>query len=126
MGYIGIDIGSSFIKAAFLDIKKFEISETVKIKAPDFIFKDKDNCRTKEIDADKVLAIVKGIIDDYVNRHNAVNDGTDKKEGVTEGTEGKEAIEGHKDGIKLIGHIQPSLGIRIDLGAVVGKPFQGL
>ncbi len=97
MGYIGIDIGSSFIKAAFLDVKKFEISEIVKIEAPDFIFKDKDNCRMKEIDADKVFVIVKGIIDDYVSKHNAVKDGTDKKEGTaggTEGTQGTEGIEG--------------------------------
>jgi len=84
MGYIGIDIGSSYIKAAYLDVEKFEISEIEKHKSPGFVRQDRDddNNYTKEVDADAVLAIVKNIIDGYVVRHNNADSGNGSNTGI--------------------------------------------
>ncbi len=59
--YIGIDIGSSYIKSAFLDVKKNRVSDVARVKTPDFL--PNMNPGAKEYMPTKLYNIVKREID---------------------------------------------------------------
>lgn len=62
MYILGIDIGSSFLKASILDIEKQEIGKNRTVPTPGFL---EENSLNKELSMEKLAFEVKQIIDDY-------------------------------------------------------------
>ena len=70
MKYIGIDLGSSFIKAVLFDLQTGRVLESKRSHSPGRL--SDPNPLVFEIPADQMLSIVKEQIDDYTRRYDGV------------------------------------------------------
>lgn len=68
--YLGVDIGSSFVKSAVLDTVRGEVGEVTKIETPGFV--SGTNPRYREISPDETLVTVRRLIDDHLSRHDDI------------------------------------------------------
>lgn len=68
--YVGIDIGSSFVKSAVLDTEKFAVGEIRKIAVPGFV--PNPNPLVRENDPNAILDAVRRLIDWNVSKHNSI------------------------------------------------------
>lgn len=64
--YLGVDIGSSFVKSAILDSVRGEVGEVIKVETPGFV--PGSNPLYREISPDEALAVVRCSIDDHLSR----------------------------------------------------------
>lgn len=70
MKYIALDVGSSFIKAALLDMTSCKVLEKGKISTPRKLVNEDKNIF--EISANLLFEIFKGIIDDYAKKYKEI------------------------------------------------------